>query len=102
MVSKMNSNDLSACTKGMKPLRLLWMLVPQKLLLKVDGEFLEHNSKNCSICVADLHLYSLEQALLSLIFWSLGGEKMNIELHSLIFHWKVFSNANSMKCLLRY
>ena len=31
-----------------------------------------------------------------------GWEKMNIKLHSLIFHWKVFSNANSMKCILRY
>ena len=46
IVSKMNSENLFACTEGMKPLRLLWMLVPLKLLLKVDGEFLEHNSKN--------------------------------------------------------
>ena len=34
----------------------------------------------------------------SVIRW----EEMNIELDSLIFHWKVFSNANSMKCILRY
>ena len=42
------------------------------------------------------------QAQLSLIFQSLGGKKMNIKLHSLIFDWKVFSNANSIKWLLRY
>jgi hypothetical protein len=46
MVSKMNSENLSAHTKGIEPVRLLWMLVSQKLLLKDDGEFLEHNSKN--------------------------------------------------------
>jgi hypothetical protein len=31
-----------------------------------------------------------------------GWEKMNMKLHSLIFHWEVFSNANSMKCILQY
>ena len=35
----------------------------------------------------------------SVIGWK---KKLYIELHSLIFHWKVFFNANSMKCLLRY
>ena len=29
-------------------------------------------------------------------------KKINIELLSLIFHWKVFSNANNMKCLQMY